>query len=287
MPYIRILAFVFPLIFLLMRQAFQENQSTVLVTGGTQGIGLELAKIFAKEGYNVVLVGRDKAKTEEVASRIAATFKVQVTPLVQDLAELEAAEKLHAAVLAAGISVDILINNAGFGIAGDFLTTQLDYEIGMMRLNMETVVRLTKLFLPDMVGKKGGRILNVASLAGFQPGPFMSVYSATKAFVLSFSEALADELQGKRITVTALCPGATKTGFQANARMDELRDVKGTAADPYIVAMAGYRGLMRGKAVVVPGFKNQCLILLERFLPRATVARVTGGMMRRMANKDN
>lgn len=264
----------------------QTTRQTVLITGGTQGIGLELAKIFAKEGFDIILIGRDQAKAEDIAKKIRETFSVEVLPLGIDLADIEGQQKAFDAVQAAGKQVDILVNNAGFGIAGDFVTTQLEYEVGMMRLNMGAIIRLTKLFLPYMIGNKGGKILNVASVAGFQPGPKMAVYSATKAFVLNFSEALAEELAGKNIQVTVLCPGATKTGFQAAAKMDELRDAKGTASDPYVVALAGYRGLMAGKRVVVPGVKNSFFIFIERFLPRSVVARLAGKFIRAMSSKD-
>lgn len=263
-----------------------KDGATVLITGGTQGIGLEFAKIFAKDGYNLIIVGRTLEKTQAVAHKLMETFPVTVLPLVQDLSDSAGAQKLYDDIQASGMQIDILINNAGFGIMGDFASTQLEYEIGMMRLNMESVVRLTKLFLPHMVGEKQGRILNVASMVSFQPGPHMAVYSATKAFVLSFSEALSEELKAKNIHVTALCPGPTKTGFQAAAKMGELRDEKGTASDPYVVALLGYKGLMAGKRVVIPGIKQWLLVFIQRFVSRAFTARQAGKLIKSMVSPE-
>ncbi|PIV90805.1 short-chain dehydrogenase [Candidatus Gracilibacteria bacterium CG17_big_fil_post_rev_8_21_14_2_50_48_13] len=270
-----------------MAQGQSPEREVALVTGGTQGIGLECAKILAAEGYDLILVGRDKEKAERACALIQKNFSVSATPLPQDLKEIDAPQKIFDAVHAMGVHVSLLINNAGFGIQGDFATTQLDYEIGMMRLNMETVVRLTKLFLPDMIARRSGKILNVASTAAFQAGPYMSIYCATKAFVLSFSEALAEEQRGKNITVTALCPGPTKTGFQANAHLEELAPKQGSAADPFVVASAGIHGLMSGRAVVVPGFKNTFLIFMERFLPRRSVVRAAAKVLKKMAQKES
>lgn len=269
-----------------MTKKITAERETVLVTGGTQGIGLEFAKIFAKEGYDLILVARNEAKANQVAEQLKKKFSVQVTPLIQDLSEIEGAEKLQKMVEERGLFVDILINNAGFGITGDFVSTQLDYEIGMMRLNMETVVRLTKLFLPHMIGKKKGKILNVASTAAFQGGPHMAVYFATKAFVLSFSEALTEELKTKNITVTALCPGPTRTGFQAKAQQEQLTEKAGSPQDPFVVARAGFKGLMSGKALVVPGVKNAFFLFAERFLPRRTTTQLAGKFIQQLRNKD-
>jgi len=269
-----------------MTKEHSGDEKVALVTGGTQGIGLACAKILAQEGYSLLLVGRDQEKTARVAGELAATYGREVTPLVADLTSPEAAQKLYTEAKQTGKIVTLLINNAGFGIAGEFVQTQLDHEIGMMRLNMETVVRLTKLFVPDMVARRGGKILNVASVAAFQPGPYMTVYSATKAFVLSFSEALSEELRGKGIVVTALCPGPTKTGFQANAQLEEVSAKEGSAADPFVVASAGIEGLLRGKSVVIPGMKNRLLIFLERFLPRRTVVAQAAKLLRGMTQKE-
>jgi uncharacterized protein len=249
-----------------------EGRKTALVTGASSGIGLDLAKRFAAEGYDVALVARSEGKLKEVAAAIEAEHKVRAHVLTADLAKAGAADELMAAVAARGISVDVLVNNAGYASYGAFAETDLADELAMIQVNVVALTHLTKLALRQMVARKSGRVLNVASTAAFQPGPLMAVYYATKAYVLSFSEALANELRGTGVTVTALCPGPTATGFQARAQMEESKLVRGKAImTSETVAKAGYAGLMRGKTVVIPGMSNKMMAQAVRFLPRKTV----------------
>jgi short-subunit dehydrogenase len=241
---------------------------TALITGASGGIGLELARIFAEQGYALVLVARNRERLEEIAVELKPT-PVQV--LAKDLALVGAAEGIHREVP----KVDVLVNNAGYGVYGPFVKTPLDDELGMLQLNMTALVVLTKLYLPAMVASKNGKILNVASTAAFQPGPLMALYYATKAFVLSFSEAIGNELEGTGVTVTALCPGPTATGFQARTKLEKSRLIKRMKVmDARTVAEAGYRGLMAGKPVVIPGLMNKLLAQSVRFSPRWMVTKI-------------
>ena len=239
-----------------------------MITGASGGIGLELARIFAEQGYALVLVARTRERLEEIAVELKPT-PVQV--LAKDLALVGAAEGIHREVP----KVDVLVNNAGYGVYGPFVKTPLDDELGMLQLNMTALVVLTKLYLPAMVAAKNGKILNVASTAAFQPGPLMALYYATKAFVLSFSEAIGNELEGTGVTVTALCPGPTATGFQARTKLEKSRLIKRMKVmDARTVAEAGYRGLMAGKPVVIPGLMNKLLAQSVRFSPRVLVTKI-------------
>jgi hypothetical protein len=241
---------------------------TALITGASGGIGLELARIFAEQGYALVLVARNRERLEEIAVELKPT-PVQV--LAKDLALVGAAEGIHREVP----KVDVLVNNAGYGVYGPFVKTPLDDELGMLQLNMTALVVLTKLYLPAMVAAKNGKILNVASTAAFQPGPLMALYYATKAFVLSFSEAIGNELEGTGVTVTALCPGPTATGFQARTKLEKSRLIKRMKVmDARTVAEAGYRGLIAGKPVVIPGLMNKLLAQSVRFSPRVLVTKI-------------
>ncbi len=242
------------------------TKGLVLITGGSSGIGLELARCFAKNGYSLILVARNKKELTKAASSLEE-YKVTVRLIVKDLSLQNAAFEL---AKEAG-DIDILVNNAGFGRYGFFSEIPIEDELNMISLNISTLTTLTKLFLPKMISRKNGKILNVASTAAFQPGPLMAVYYATKAYVLHFSEAIANELKGSGVTVTALCPGPTKTGFQKNAKMghSSLFD-----ADAAAVALAGYRGLMKGKTIVIPGIKNRVLTFCVRLFTRNTITAI-------------
>ncbi len=253
-----------------------NSGKTALITGASGGIGLELAKLFAADGHNVVLVARSNEKLNELAGELSANFNIKTPVIIKDLANPSAPKEIFGEVSNQGIQIDFLINNAGFGGTGSFSDTDLNYELDMMQVNMNALVILTKLFLPQMIQKKSGRILNVASTAAFAPGPFMAIYYATKAFVLSFSEALASELKGKGLSVTALCPGPTKTGFQKQASVENTRLLKYQSVhDAKYVALKGYKALMKGKTVVVPGLQNKFLIQSIRFSPRKVVSFIT------------
>jgi short-subunit dehydrogenase len=249
--------------------------STVLITGASGGIGAELAREYARHGHALVLVARSTGALEALAEELRSTHSVEVRTVVLDLAAPSAADRLVAELDAAEVQVDVLVNNAGFALYGPFAGTDWGKESEMLQLNVATVTALTKKLLPGMLARRRGRILNVASTAGFLPGPLMAVYYATKAYVLSFSEALAEELSGTGITVTALCPGPTRTGFQARASMEASRLVNGkTLPDAAAVARAGYEGAERGAAVVIPGLQNRFQVSLVRFLPRSMVSRI-------------
>ncbi len=247
---------------------------TVLVTGASSGIGLELARLFARDGYRLVLVARGQDALERVAEELRRQHGATVTIVPMDLAVPGAGERLVAEIRRRDCAIDILVNNAGFALYGPFAQTDWNTELQMLRVNIEALTTLTKLLLPEMLVRKRGKILNVASTAAFQPGPLMAVYYATKAYVLSFSEALHEEVRGTGVTVTALCPGMTRSGFQARAGLERSRLLKVGMMEAATVARAGYRGLMRGKPVVIPGLKNKLLTFLVRLTPRAWVPRV-------------
>jgi len=252
-----------------------ERRKTALVTGASSGIGLDLAKRFAAEGFDVALVARSEGKLKEVAAELERAHPIKAHVVTADLSQPRAAEALVGKLDAAGLEIDVLVNNAGYASYGAFSETDLGGELDMIQVNVVALTHLTKLLVRKMVARHAGKILNVASTAAFQPGPLMAVYYATKAYVLSFSEALANELDGTGVTVTALCPGPTRTGFQARAQMEESKLVRGkeimTAEE---VARAGYDGLMKGKTVVIPGVSNKMLAQAVRFLPRRTITKL-------------
>lgn len=251
-----------------------NNNKTVLVTGASSGIGLEFAKLFAKDGYHIVLTARDEQKLNEIAHQLKAQYSVDVTILARDLSLSDAAEELTAEIMAKGIEIDILINNAGFAAYGPFIETSWKEEKDMIQVNITALTTLTKQLLPDMIKRNRGKILNVASTAAFQPGPLMAVYYATKAYVLSFSEAIDYELRNTNVSVTALCPGATATNFEKRASLESSRLFQSGAMDAHEVALSGYTALIKDKALVIPGIKNRILASIVRFLPRKTVLRV-------------
>ena len=246
----------------------QTLHKTALITGASSGIGKALAHEFAQAGYHLVLAARGVAKMQVLADELQRQFKVVVTVIGADLETDDGAARLHAEVKARGIVLSALVNNAGYGAFGEFKDSALAPELAMMQLNMNTVVVLTKLFMPYLLATRG-KILNTASTAAFQPGPYMAVYYATKSFVLSFSEAIASELEDTGVTVTALCPGPTASGFQDKADMGHSALVKGkklpTSEE---VAALGYRAMQRGQRVYIPGFMNWALAQSMRFTPR-------------------
>ncbi len=248
---------------------------TVLITGASGGIGYELTKLFARDRYNLVLVARSESKLQLLASELIERFGIVVKIIVKDLSLPESPEQIWQELQTEGIKIDVLVNNAGFATYGFFAENELQVELKMMQLNMVTLTHLTKLFLPEMLARQKGKILNIASTAAFQPGPLMAVYYATKSYVLSFSEALANELQGTGITVTALCPGPTASGFQARANMENSKLVKDKSImDANKVASIGYRGLLNNQTVIVPGLQNKLLALIVRFTPRNLVTKL-------------
>lgn len=244
---------------------------TALITGASSGIGKALAMEFAQDSYHLVLVARSVDKLQALAQELQQCHQVKVTVIGADLQTQDGAQKLHADAQALHITLSALVNNAGYGTFGEFKDAALADELAMMQLNMNTVVALTKLFLPDLIATKG-KLLNTASTAAFQPGPYMAVYYATKAFVLSFSEAIAAELAPHGVTVTALCPGPTASGFQDKADMHASSLVKGKKLPTSEhVAAKGYRALQRGQRVYIPGCMNWLLAQSVRFSPRNVV----------------
>jgi hypothetical protein len=246
-----------------------QRTPTALITGASSGIGYELAKLFASDHYNLVLVARSAEKLTQFADELQRQFQISAKALPLDLTAAPAPQFLFDQLRREGVAVDILVNNAGYGLFGEFAKLTTKEDLGQIHLNVTALTYLTKLFLGPMLERKSGRILNVASTAAFQPGPLMAVYYATKAYVVSFSEALANELAGSGVTVTCLCPGATDTGFQGRAgTANTLLFKKLRPMDAARVARDGYRGLMSGKTLVISGFRNWLLAESVRFAPR-------------------
>jgi short-subunit dehydrogenase len=242
------------------------NRKTALITGASSGIGRDFARLLAREGYQLFLVARSEGKLRELAAEIGNADVV-----VADLAKSDAPQR----VFDASGPVDVLINNAGFGLSGPFVETDLSRELEMIQVNVAALTHMTKLYLRPMVARRSGHIMNVASTAAFQAGPLMAVYYATKAYVLSFSEAIADELRGSGVTVTALCPGPTETGFAAAADMESSRLFN--VAKPMRsekVARYGIRAMERGKRVAIPGVANRLMVQSLRISPRRVVTTV-------------
>jgi short-subunit dehydrogenase len=247
---------------------------TALVTGASSGIGLELAGLLARDRYDLVLVARSRERLETVARGLAEEFGILARPLAADLSD-PAAPAAIAAELSA-TPIDVLVNDAGFGAHGLFAALPLEEQLAMIRVNVTALTHLTGLFLPPMLARRSGRILNVASTAAFQPGPLMAVYYATKAYVLSFSEALASETAGTGVTVTALCPGPVPTEFQRRAGTEKTTLVSGPLSVPArTVAEAGYRGMLRGRPLVIPGAGNRTLVQALRVSPRRLVTAIS------------
>lgn len=250
--------------------------ATALITGASNGIGLELAKIHASKGDDLVLVARNIKRLDELKAEILKQYKVNIYNIHKDLSLPDAAQEVYDETKKQNIRIDYLINNAGFGDFGMFTETDWNKELQMINLNITALTQFTKLFLKDMVQRRSGRIMNVASTAAFQSGPTMAVYFATKAYVLSFSEAIANEVSNQGVTVTILCPGATESGFQAAAAMEESGLVKGrklpTSKE---VAEYGYVAMMKGKTVAIHGLMNYIMANSVRFVPRSLVVKLT------------
>lgn len=258
------------------------ESKTALITGASGGIGLELAKLFGRDGYNLILVARSAEKLKQVSAELQGQFGTKVNTIALDLAAASAAQVLCDRLQSDGFTIDVLVNNAGFGAHGEFATMTEAEILGQIQLNITALTHLTRLLLPGMLARRSGKIMNVASTAAFQPGPLMAVYYASKAYVLSFSEALANEVAGSGVVVNCFCPGATDTGFQKRAGMENSRLFKkigAMKAEP--VARDGYRGLMAGKTLVTSGLQNWLTAESVRFAPR----RLTTAVSRWVAEK--
>jgi uncharacterized protein len=248
---------------------------TALITGASKGIGFELAKIHAEKGDNLVIVARTLCRLQEIKEDFENKYGISVFIIEKDLALKDTAQEVFDEINGKGIAIDYLINNAGFGDYGFYAETDWEKQEKMISLNITALAHLTRLFLPGMIERGGGRILNVASLAAFPPGPKMSVYFASKAFVLSFSQAIHNEIKDKGVTCTVLCPGSTDTAFHAVSMGDPslVKERKmDSAAD---VSQYGYKAMMKGKPVAIYGAKNRFLIFLSRFVPREMIVRTT------------
>ncbi len=256
-------------------------KNTALITGASGGIGLELARVHASRGGDLVLVARNAKRLEEAKVELQIRLGVQVMTLPLDLSLPDSARQLHDWTKEQGVEIDILVNNAGFGDYGPFADADAEKLSQMIALNVMALTSLTRLFAHDMATRKQGRILNVASMAAFFPGPYMAVYYATKAYVLHLTEAVGSELSGTGVTLTALCPGPTDTGFEQAAdtggnRLFDERKLSSAAQ----VARCGYKAMLRGRAVAIPGAKNNLLALSARFLPRAWTVSLVRSLQR-------
>jgi short-subunit dehydrogenase len=249
-------------------------KKVALVTGGTSGIGLALCEQFAEHGIDLVIVSHNQENLDKTASFLQGKYPVSVVTILSDLTHEDSAEEVYSKVKEKGLVVEYLVNNAGVGTFGDFLDSYIEDNENIVQIDVVTLIDLTYHFLHEMVERKSGYILNVSSTAAFQPGPRMAVYYASKSFVLSFSEALHEELKGSGVKVSCLCPGPTKTPFLEKSKMDRssiVKDFKPMAAAR--VAKVGYKGMLAGKAVVIPGSKNRFRAFAPRLFSRASVRR--------------
>jgi len=251
------------------------NTETALITGASSGIGLHLAHEFARNGHPIVITAPVESELESAAEVMRSQHGVTVRVVAADLENPETPQAIFEALQREQIAIDILVNNAGHGYYGPWWEQPLENDLSMLRLNVEAALRLTKLLLPPMIQRGRGRILNTASIVGFEPGPLQATYSATKAFVLSWSEALASELEDTAITVTALCPGATDTDFFEKGGSQNIRARQSAnVMAPQDVAKEGYTALMDGEFFVVPGAANKALVAARRILPVSTQAKL-------------
>jgi short-subunit dehydrogenase len=259
----------------------KERRQVALITGASSGIGLDLAQLMAPN-FDLIITARNQPELQKIAQELEAKHGNHVHVIPADLTHPDAPQQIFSEVERRALPVDILINNAGFGAYGVFSESNLQKDLEMVQLNIAALTSLTRLVLPGMLERKRGKIMNVASTAGFQPGPLMAVYYATKAYVIMFSEAVANELKGSGITVTCLCPGATRTKFAQRADMENSRLFKLGAMRSLDVARAGYEGMMRGKTMVIPGLLNKLLAQSVRFSPRKLVTAISRSVQKRV-----
>jgi uncharacterized protein len=250
------------------------NAEVVLITGASSGIGLELAKLFARDRSDLVLLARSESKLNTLAASLSSQYGISTRVLVKDLSQPGASQEVFDELAQAGVEIDVLVNNAGFGLRGPVMDLSVPRQLAMVQVNVAALTHLTLLFLPGMVARGRGGILNLASTAAFQPGPNLSTYYATKAYVLSFTEGLAEELRHTPVRVCCLAPGPTATGFGAVANMERTRLFRLGTMKAETVARAGYRGFRRGRVLVVPGFTNKLCVFMGRFTPRFLLRKI-------------
>lgn len=254
--------------------------STTLITGASSGIGLELAELFAAGGDDVVLVARSEDKLNDLAGRLRQAHSVEATVITSDLSKPTAVDELCEQLSRRSLSVDTLVNNAGFGALGKFADLSTDRQTDMVMVNVVALTRLTRQLLPAMIERGRGGILNVGSTAAYQAGPNMSVYYASKAYVLSFTEGLREELSGTGIHVTVLAPGPTETGFGEDSGMGKFDFFKSAAMSAEAVAKAGYDGYRNNEDVVIPGWRNRLMVTSVGFLPRFATRKLVGKLQK-------
>lgn len=250
-----------------------NTTKNALVTGAASGLGLELALLLAKDAYNIILIDIDAEKLEAAKTNILKEYKTDITLMVKDLSLVNIAQDIYDDLNET--EIEVIVNNAGFGLFGSFYDTDWERESQMLNLHILTTTHLIKLILPDMVKRGSGKILNLSSLAAFQPGPLMALYYASKSYILSFSEAISNELKGTGVSVTALCPGPTKTSFQSTVSEDsEEGKISFNMACPKEVAAYGYKAMQKGKSLAIPGSINKFLSFLPRVLTRSRATKI-------------
>lgn len=264
-----------------MKQKYNIGKKSVLITGTTSGIGYELSRIFAREGFNLVLVSRSEQGLKIQKESLQKRQGGEVLTIAKDLSDPKAPEAIFSVVKSHDIHIDILVNNAGFNESGPFYETRLEKELQMLQVHIATLTSLSKFFLPGMIKNKYGKILNLGSTGSFAPCPLDAVYCASKAYVLSFSNALRAELLGTGVTVTVLCPGATKTEFARKSNMESTLLFRRFVMEPDQVAEIAYYQLMRNKKVIIPGLYNRMLVLSIPFTPGRILDRISMLLLKR------
>lgn len=243
-----------------------------LITGATSGIGLELAKVFGKHGHNLFITGRNEDRLKEIKNHLPKDIEIII--IKGDLRTPDFIDSIKEKCQRENIFIEFLVNNAGVGSFGEFYNIDKDVDLTMIDINIRALTHLTKLFLPDMIKKNSGGVMNLCSTAAFSPGPYMTVYYATKAYVLSFTEGLREEVSGKNIKISAVCPGPTNTAFQSTAKVKKAEFAKKALMEPEEVAVISYKDFMKGKTVIVPGLNNKFLVMGSKILPRKCLSKI-------------
>lgn len=251
-----------------------NKSKTVLITGASSGIGKQLSKFFAKDNYNLILTARNEKKLDDIAEKLRKSYNSQITIIKKDLSKTDSAEELYKEIKSRNLKIDILINNAGFGKSGPFCSKDNETYSEMIRLNILSLTILTNLALKDMIKNGSGKILNVASTGAYVPGPYTAVYYATKAYVLSFTEAISNEIKNTGINISVLCPGPTLSGFAERAGRENSK----IAMNSESVARIAYKGLLKNKKLIIPGFTNKVAVFFSKLLP----GKLTAGFISRM-----